>query len=1126
MILAMRYLTHASQLRCCHGGLVILKPPVRRSYFINGHPVLTVEDLEGAQIVGCGQLPPLKPCTCILPGGVLLGIAVGKRVDGLRPVLENVLALTDGAPPGTCSASVVAGSNARTGSAAFGEHAGRPLLSQGPAPSQDGGHGKTTPRKELVIRLRVSCDAVKQFQLAIPVLPREFRVHATAVTADGEEPGKAQPLTVPVDGSVEFHTGLDATKEAWVIVTTHPGHNSSLQLEVQGLPGPYVSAPADLPLPVRGEARAAMWKATYQEMIEAATAPKPAPAVVARANGDSGGGPSLSPPAWTVVRLPVRIGPNARTPELVLTPSYPVLFVLEGLAGPLARHLDKLTDEFLNEELSARRWLAQLCREGVSRNESLQGRLKLWAHNTFDTRVLFDGVSPPVRDAHPEIDLPGSTVADEYLHDVFLKTDQKLWAERWADGRAVADALWQVSAASPQRVEALAAEYRRFLLSSPRVSTFFEVGPKALQPRQREFLQQCHTETQRNPAVRTGDSLLTSGLKYPDLVQEMEPAASPRGLEWLDVLRRVFIYGGPTKAETESKPPGRWVLGEDLFSKVAQVRHLGLALAEAAEAVEPLQSLHSLSLQIAETELRLALELHKDLGRLGAITRGPAMQKLLEQAGQRAIGPITPKRDVRTRRATGLSVPKRYAKRTRGKLRTWIAKLAPGVPRAVAPLVALDAMVRTHTLITEGSADVIKRAELTEDLLYLLKLGMHHFSPHADGGRRLLMLAPELVTPSGVLTLSSRTGKIAGVLRVARRGLFSYWATVLDAVKVGGELEKGNNRRALIRTVALLSPAITRRSPILGLFLFFGSNLLLDFSEPGTDEEQLLDAMRESGFGKRGMVKIPGYVRWLTGDKPAWYIPVQDGDAWDLAYYRWRDPNQEEVLTRLTGFFLCLAWRCQADWIDQSDLFGCPPPRKLQPSTLERSVAGVVIQYLPGRQIFQTSTARLRHQGLPHLPNDLVLTTHTVEDQGRLRILFTVKSGNATADVPVRKPRERAWPAIVKDRGNPIIALFQDKEGDRRVLIIWAFPDARFATSAVFDASVDKPITVLLVPHPVARLGPGEVGSLATGSPRTVYLDVQAEPAGRTEAHETVRCQRRTDSVALPYLQRPDFAGV
>lgn len=99
----MKYLTCDTKICCIHGGVVNIQPPAQRSLKINGKLVLCKEDLVGASIQGCMQTGPgLKPCTKVT--ALLVGESRGVKVDGKTPLLEMVIALTDGSPPGICFA--------------------------------------------------------------------------------------------------------------------------------------------------------------------------------------------------------------------------------------------------------------------------------------------------------------------------------------------------------------------------------------------------------------------------------------------------------------------------------------------------------------------------------------------------------------------------------------------------------------------------------------------------------------------------------------------------------------------------------------------------------------------------------------------------------------------------------------------------------------------------------------------------------------------------------------------------------------------------------------------------------------------------------------------------------------
>lgn len=115
----LKYLSHASILKCSHGGTVQFVPPPSRSYYIKQRPILTEPDLLKAFIIGCPQVGPgLKPCTKVVR--VMIGKAVDIRTDSEVPLLESLKALTDGSPPGICMAVSHGGSNSEILGLGFG----------------------------------------------------------------------------------------------------------------------------------------------------------------------------------------------------------------------------------------------------------------------------------------------------------------------------------------------------------------------------------------------------------------------------------------------------------------------------------------------------------------------------------------------------------------------------------------------------------------------------------------------------------------------------------------------------------------------------------------------------------------------------------------------------------------------------------------------------------------------------------------------------------------------------------------------------------------------------------------------------------------------------------------------
>lgn len=95
----MRYLTFEAVVTCIHGGVVQFAPS-DVPWEIMGSPVLTLEAVEGASIVGCAQVGPgLAPCTQVLK--VTRGRATAAETGGRIPLMEDLDFTTNGNPAGT-----------------------------------------------------------------------------------------------------------------------------------------------------------------------------------------------------------------------------------------------------------------------------------------------------------------------------------------------------------------------------------------------------------------------------------------------------------------------------------------------------------------------------------------------------------------------------------------------------------------------------------------------------------------------------------------------------------------------------------------------------------------------------------------------------------------------------------------------------------------------------------------------------------------------------------------------------------------------------------------------------------------------------------------------------------------
>src|SRR5213594_2164139 len=108
------YLNHRATLQYTHSGKTVLITPPMRSMHIMQSPVLTDQDLLKAFIVGCPQIGPgIKPCTKIIQ--IIVGRSFQIQVDSETPILESLMALTDGGPPGLVRALDNGQSNAGPG---------------------------------------------------------------------------------------------------------------------------------------------------------------------------------------------------------------------------------------------------------------------------------------------------------------------------------------------------------------------------------------------------------------------------------------------------------------------------------------------------------------------------------------------------------------------------------------------------------------------------------------------------------------------------------------------------------------------------------------------------------------------------------------------------------------------------------------------------------------------------------------------------------------------------------------------------------------------------------------------------------------------------------------------------
>ncbi len=100
----MKFLTTKAQVKCIHGGTVQLKP-LGLNLKSNGNGVLCMEDIIGAPISGCTQNVPaagIIPCTAVV--SVMAGFVPFVKVGGKMPLMQPMVGMTNGVPPGTIMA--------------------------------------------------------------------------------------------------------------------------------------------------------------------------------------------------------------------------------------------------------------------------------------------------------------------------------------------------------------------------------------------------------------------------------------------------------------------------------------------------------------------------------------------------------------------------------------------------------------------------------------------------------------------------------------------------------------------------------------------------------------------------------------------------------------------------------------------------------------------------------------------------------------------------------------------------------------------------------------------------------------------------------------------------------------
>jgi hypothetical protein len=86
-----------------HGGQVMLIPK-QTTVLVGGAPALRLGDVMGSPIVGCPvpPTPATKPCTTVVEEVPIpdVGVSLTASAGGKPLLLEGLLGVTDGVPPG------------------------------------------------------------------------------------------------------------------------------------------------------------------------------------------------------------------------------------------------------------------------------------------------------------------------------------------------------------------------------------------------------------------------------------------------------------------------------------------------------------------------------------------------------------------------------------------------------------------------------------------------------------------------------------------------------------------------------------------------------------------------------------------------------------------------------------------------------------------------------------------------------------------------------------------------------------------------------------------------------------------------------------------------------------------
>jgi hypothetical protein len=850
MVVEFKYLHCECELRCPHGGKVVIRSPAQRSFLPGGIPVLTAEDLEGAIVLGCTLAPPFKKCTRVV--SIALGKVADVTVDGQTPLLHNLVFVTDSTPPGFGRAAGTA-----HGVVTRADVAGAVLAptKAAPAPATKKNAKKPAATKvgTRTIRVRLKKDSLPAGR------PEKWAptvvVHAGQARAKEACPPQEKPL--PLDGSeVEFTFDLDPKQECWVVVTTRPFVNVLDAIEAVGR-RPRRVVTADEAFPLEGAARAEA-VAAYGDLARLdGLSPAPPERLLAQLNGVAAGdGRRQQPPAGGVVRAPVRLGPGEERVEV--EPAYPTLLAMSWSLGGLDKALE-VPRKYNRQGLSERLALARLC----ANLEAASPWLKFsdaFAHTARAvsprTRVLQRGWGYYPASFPAPLD-PGP------IYEAFLKTHR--WKRRvWAE--PLHQQLQQVRdrvAVGRTRFADARREYVLFTTRSPHFLGTCDLDRAG--PRADSELPTYLTHTVENEAVRLlrrALRLLDEGVQLLMLLQALEDesptAPTPAEFEaWQDFFvaaEETWGFGTepapPAGGAVAGPKPPRSLSGWKLLSKVleALVKHTAKEVRKNREIASWVDEQGRLTLSWLVARERDTKSIKRVVELLGENGKPYKPAQLVGRSKMKG----------KSSKARARQAAKERVKGGAGKRLRLLRQLYPVV--AAMMLIEQTRAALTRTWRADDPVGFgIDVARTTLSGVKLAQAGLEAYVEFKWAGT-LALKGKTRGTAQKVLEGLARPGKWAKAL-----GHVATWGeAVVGVTEVGRDHYRGDHARGLVRTVgvsialgAALWGATLGAAPALLVALgAVAVGVVLDtvVSEMELSEEErgLRDLLRKTEFGNDG----------------------------------------------------------------------------------------------------------------------------------------------------------------------------------------------------------------------------------------------------------------------------------